>query len=139
MTKNKTNTRKQKARNQNISVKEVKYCTNRKREYIILGTTNNYKVIIGNKPICTCPDHTSRKVRCKHIYFILLKILKVEHYQEDQDTYSNMELEYILNHTIVEQKVDDSNIDSNESITLDETDIEKPNGGFFSRWFKIFR
>ena len=138
MGKNKTNTRKQKAKNQNISVKEVNYYTTRKRGYVVLGTTNNYKVIISNKSICTCPDHKSRKVRCKHIYFILLKILKVEDYQEDKDTYSNNELEYMLNHIIVEEKANDSNLVINETVPSDEIDSPKSNGGFFSRWFKFF-
>lgn len=32
--------------------------------------TDPYKVKIGEKPHCTCPDHESRGLRCKHIYAV---------------------------------------------------------------------
>lgn len=44
----------------------------------IMGTTGNiYKTSICDKPICNCPDFLARGVRCKHIYFTLIKALKV--------------------------------------------------------------
>jgi len=61
------------------------------REFIVMGSTNNvYHVSIKNKPTCTCPDYTTRYKRCKHIFFILLRIMKIS--KEDQDTYSDEEL-----------------------------------------------
>ena len=61
------------------------------RTYIVMGSTGNvYNVIINNKPICTCPDYATRKNRCKHIYFILLRIMRTEN--EDQTEYSNVDL-----------------------------------------------
>lgn len=49
-----------------------------KKEYVIMGSTGNvYTVVIQEKPTCTCPDHKSRHNRCKHIYFVLIKIMGV--------------------------------------------------------------
>lgn len=46
-----------------------------KREYSILGNTGNlYHVRIGEERSCTCPDS---KTVCKHILFVLVKLLKV--------------------------------------------------------------
>lgn len=36
-----------------------------------------YKVTLTGSPSCTCPDHSSRHNRCKHILFILLRIFKL--------------------------------------------------------------
>ena len=45
----------------------------------ILGTTRNvYTVTIDVNPKCTCPDFMTRHKRCKHIYFVLIRILKVQ-------------------------------------------------------------
>lgn len=48
------------------------------RDYLIMGSTGNvYTVTISDKYKCTCPDHVRRKVQCKHIYFVLVRVLKV--------------------------------------------------------------
>lgn len=50
------------------------------KAYMIMGSTGNiYKVTIANQCSCTCPDHLKRQNVCKHIYFVLLRIMKVEH------------------------------------------------------------
>ncbi len=47
--------------------------------FAIMGTTGNvYDVTIDKTPSCTCPDHVSRKSRCKHILFVLARILSVD-------------------------------------------------------------
>ncbi|AYV84670.1 MAG: hypothetical protein Hyperionvirus33_13 [Hyperionvirus sp.] len=49
------------------------------RKYVIMGSTGNvYTVTISNCPNCTCPDYMMRFVRCKHIFFVLIRIMKVE-------------------------------------------------------------
>jgi hypothetical protein len=59
------------------------------RKYEVMGTTcNAYTVIINSEPTCTCPDFTQRNHRCKHIYFVLTKIMKVAVNQEDILKYS---------------------------------------------------
>ncbi|KIK07088.1 hypothetical protein K443DRAFT_673661 [Laccaria amethystina LaAM-08-1] len=46
-------------------------------EFSVLGSTSNvYTVTIGRKPKCNCPD-TIRGNHCKHIMFVLLKVLQV--------------------------------------------------------------
>jgi hypothetical protein len=63
------------------------------RSYAVMGTTGNvYTVTIKNKPTCTCPDFTIREKRCKHIYFVLTRIMKVSEDREDIDTYSDDDL-----------------------------------------------
>lgn len=47
----------------------------------VLGTTRNvYQVKFKScsKPSCDCPDFKKRRLQCKHIYFVLLRILQVE-------------------------------------------------------------
>ncbi len=47
----------------------------------VMGTTGNvYKVRICENPTCTCPDFIKRGRRCKHIYFVLEKVLNAHEY-----------------------------------------------------------
>lgn len=69
------------------------YLIERKNDltYIIMGSTGNvYEVEIQKVPTCSCPDYKQRKRRCKHIYFVLLRIMKVKN--EDQKEYSDSDL-----------------------------------------------
>ncbi|CAF2986476.1 unnamed protein product [Rotaria sp. Silwood2] len=48
------------------------------REYKVLGQTANvYTVVITHIPSCTCPDYAKGHL-CKHIIFVLHRILKVD-------------------------------------------------------------
>lgn len=63
------------------------------KTYDVMGTSGNiYTVTVSNKPTCTCPDFMSRGKRCKHIYFVLIRIMKVDSSDEDQGEYSNDEI-----------------------------------------------
>lgn len=65
-------------------------------DYTIMGSTGNvYNVKITNSPTCTCPDHMTRHNRCKHIYFVLLRIMKAANC--DQPNYSNDEIQTFVN------------------------------------------
>lgn len=69
------------------------YLVERKNDldYLVMGSTGNiYSVSIQKQPQCTCPDYKQRKKRCKHIYFVLLRIMKVKN--EDQLEYSDADL-----------------------------------------------
>jgi len=47
-------------------------------EFDVMGTTRNvYTVRIAELPTCTCPDYMTRNSRCKHIYFVLRRIMKI--------------------------------------------------------------
>ncbi|GAB0495828.1 hypothetical protein MMPV_007135 [Pyropia vietnamensis] len=49
------------------------------RTYSVLGSTANvYTVIIRQRPSCTCPDHIKRGDPCKHILFVMHRVLKVD-------------------------------------------------------------
>lgn len=63
------------------------------RSYDVMGTTGNlYTVTIKDIPTCTCPDYSQRQKRCKHIYFVLTRIMKVKPKHEDMATYSSKDL-----------------------------------------------
>lgn len=58
------------------------------KSYSVMGSTGNvYTVTIQDIPTCTCPDYTTRGNRCKHIYFILIRVMKCT--DVDQTTYTN--------------------------------------------------
>ena len=62
-----------------------------KRKYLIMGNSGNtYLVTIANRPFCTCPDFSIRHNRCKHIFFVLIRIMKIDNYYSKQ--YSDEEL-----------------------------------------------
>ncbi len=86
--------RKERGKTQNIYLIETSTSPiENERKYVVMGTTNNkYTVTINNDPSCTCPDYTQRQRRCKHIYFILIKIMKVSEEREDQEMYNDLEL-----------------------------------------------
>ena len=70
---------------------------NLERMYDVMGTTGNvYTVSIKTSPSCTCPDHTTRFRRCKHIYFVLTRIMKVRQEHEDIEKYSDEDLELMF-------------------------------------------
>lgn len=79
--------------------------------YVVMGSSGNvYQVTICNEPFCTCPDYVTRHKRCKHIFFVLVKIMKTD--KEDQDEYTDTELlemfvriPQITNNLIVNDKV----------------------------------
>lgn len=71
-------------------------CHNNKeyeRNYDVMGTTGNvYTVKVKGIPECSCPDFQTRNKRCKHIYFVLLRIMRLEENNEDNEQYSDEEL-----------------------------------------------
>lgn len=57
------------------------------RIFTVMGSTGNiYDVTITQSPTCTCPDYVSRKKRCKHIYFILMRIMGVKNEDDNEFT-----------------------------------------------------
>jgi hypothetical protein len=59
----------------------------------IMGTTGNiYNTTICDEPKCNCPDFLTRGKRCKHIYFTLIKALKVKIDEADDKSYELDEL-----------------------------------------------
>lgn len=61
------------------------------KKFDVMGSTGNvYTVTIKSTPECTCPDYKLRQNRCKHIYFILLRVMKTDN--EDEDEYTTEEL-----------------------------------------------
>ena len=60
------------------------------RTYVIMGHSGHvYNVTISHRPKCTCPDFYLRGNRCKHIYFVLIRIMNIDNvtdkYYSDDD------------------------------------------------------
>lgn len=59
---------------------------NRKKwygEFKVIGTTGNlYTVKLGHKTSCDCPDFSNNGKFCKHIYFVFIKVFKVDPYDK---------------------------------------------------------
>ena len=67
----------------------------------IMGTTGNaYTVIVGSVPQCNCPDFTIRGNRCKHVYFTILKILRLDKDFACKVYYSDTELEMMVSRLV---------------------------------------
>lgn len=72
------------------------------REFAVMGSTGNiYTVKIKESPECTCPDYKTRYKRCKHIYFILIRIMKVSEKNEDVVKYTKVSLTRMFNKNLV--------------------------------------
>ena len=69
------------------------------RKFVIMGHSGHvYNVTITNRPKCTCPDFYLRHNRCKHIYFVLIRIMNIDnvtdrYYSDDDltDMFSNIQ------------------------------------------------
>lgn len=100
------------------------------REYVIMGSTGNvYNVTISFDPVCTCPDYTTRANRCKHIFFVLVRIMKV--YDPDKMRYTSNDLKNMFNNIpeitnilCVDNDIKDKYIQSkNNKITIKNDDL----------------
>lgn len=90
------------------------------QNFSIMGSTGNiYTVSITNKPTCTCPDYTTRHKRCKHIYFALLRIMKIDETDVDNEEYADNELFIMFSKS--------EKLPSNKSIVIDPKLKEKWN------------
>jgi Ring finger domain/SWIM zinc finger len=67
--------------------------------FTVLGSTGNvYTVVLSLQPTCNCPDFCRRNDMCKHIMFVLLKVvgLNVDHSMSYQKAYVVSELKELL-------------------------------------------
>ena len=61
------------------------------RTFVVMGSSGNpYQVTISNYPRCTCTDNQLNGRRCKHIFFVLLRIMNATNYMRRK--YSDTEL-----------------------------------------------
>lgn len=87
-------TRKERGKTQSLFLIETVLSEdNYLKTYNVMGSTGNvYNVKMTHTPTCTCPDYQTRHRRCKHIFFVLTRIMKVPAAKEDQDTFTKREL-----------------------------------------------
>lgn len=61
------------------------------RQYKVMGNSGKtYTVTVAKKTKCTCPDYLFRRNRCKHIYFVLIRIMNVQSF--DKTSYTKKQL-----------------------------------------------
>jgi hypothetical protein len=86
--------RKERGINQRLYLIETIITNNEyQKQYVVMGSTCNiYTVSIDKSPECTCPDYKQRHKRCKHIYFVLARVMKLDDKLVDQLRYTNTEL-----------------------------------------------
>ena len=85
--------RKERGQTQKIFLVACHGNTEYERSYDVMGTTGNvYTVRVKTIPECSCPDYQTRNRRCKHIYFVLLRIMELSNINGDMDQYTNEEL-----------------------------------------------
>lgn len=90
------NDRKNKAANQQLYLIELIPNENKsEKNFAVMGSTGNvYKVTIKDIPECTCPDYRLRSSRCKHIYFILMRVMKISN--ADDEIYDVKDLKHMF-------------------------------------------
>ena len=63
----------------------------------LAGTTGNcYQVVITHSPTCTCPNFVNGNSHCKHIIYVLIKVLKVTGDLQYQAAFLTSELREIF-------------------------------------------
>lgn len=79
-------------------------------EFNVMGSTGNiYNInIITNKETCTCPDYVGRQTYCKHIFFILGRVLNISKSDICNRMYDIRSINnYINDHNILQQFIQD--------------------------------
>lgn len=89
--------RREKGASETIYLREVKIIGELNREYEVMGMSGNkYTLWIHKSPACTCPDFNGRGGRCKHIYYVMDKILHVDDAIINKDELSEDDLRVIF-------------------------------------------
>ena len=72
------------------------------RNYLIMGSTGNvYTVTISKSSKCTCPDYIKRKAKCKHIFFVLMKVLKVNPTLKKENLVNAFKKDLVIDNKII--------------------------------------
>jgi len=91
------------------------------RIFVIMGHSGHvYNVTISNVPNCTCPDFMHKNRRCKHIYFVLMRIMNINNYKERYFSDEQLE-EMFLNVPPVAQNL----IYVGEKVNNEEKEVEQ--------------
>lgn len=91
-----SNSRLTKASNDKLYYIDSEKQTDIKKIYKIMGSTGNiYNVTLSTQIKCSCPDFIYRHKRCKHIYFVIIKMFKLQ--DVDKDNYTKNELSELIN------------------------------------------
>ena len=115
-----------KSLNQKLYFLEDKLINDYEKDYTIIGSTGNiYTVKIKESPTCSCPDYTSRKNRCKHIYFVLIKLNNLSEIESNKEIFEKKEILKITNCNINENLKSNLVIKYNDLMNKTKNVIEK--------------
>lgn len=124
-----SNVRKQRALSQNITLIDIIYnVEENERAYLVVGTTGNlYKVIIKDIPECSCLDFKQHNTRCKHIYYVLMKIINTKYI--DNPIYTTQQLHEMFGVLNKSYNTSDSSNDPMEidDVIFTDTNINNAN------------
>ncbi|KAF3209534.1 hypothetical protein TWF192_004186 [Orbilia oligospora] len=82
---------------------------NLREEFKIAGSTGNvYTVVLENIPTCDCPDSNHKNEICKHILFVMIKVLRVRDELSYQAALLNSEIREIFETSSARVEVDTS-------------------------------
>ena len=110
----------------------LQYIINKKNiKFNIVGTTKNvYTISINNKmTCCDCPDYLKNGIHCKHIYFVLHKILQFDLHNIYNNEYSYDQIvKYLSNHKNISIMADQDTINKYKKIKelKQNNNIRKP-------------
>jgi len=66
-------------------------------DYKVLGTRGvEYTVHLCQQPTCDCPDYLTRQLRCKHILFVLRRVLGLNANVASKRSYTSAEIQTFL-------------------------------------------
>ena len=108
----KINLRKERGHTQLLYVRDIKCINNNHKRFQVLGNSGKtYTVDIKSTPTCSCPDFQTRYVRCKHIFYVFEKILRVNEKHCYNKKYNDKELSDMLgnSHNIKQKCVKHNN------------------------------
>ena len=89
-------------------------------KFELAGTTGNiYTVTIDKLPTCTCPDNSRKRMQCKHIIYVLVRVLKAPPNLQYQAAFLSSELEEIFANAPVSKR---AKVDSGE----EQSGLRKP-------------
>jgi transposase len=68
------------------------------REWIVPSQSGNgkYRVVLGDDPHCTCPDHETRGCKCKHIYAVEYTLRREKHADGSVTLFESLEISKAL-------------------------------------------
>lgn len=124
------NTRVDKALNERIYLTEcskIYSSSGNNFKFNVMGSRGiSYKIKINDKIECSCPDHTNRHNICKHIMFVLIRMLKINSNHVFNHHHANNSLK-VTSNTLLKCNEFIRNRELNENFDIFSSDVNDKN------------